>query len=296
MVVIIVVELRKDRDELIDKALAPSTRKTYSRMVINFKQFCKDIGSRFREGLKNDSVELWLTSLQRKGMAGGTIKSHLSAIRQYCMQNDIQARLHTPRISLILKGIQNSSNRPREIKNVVTLSHLKRLVKTSKVVLGSGFEQRQFAAMVTLAFYAFLRPSELCVTSSGHALSWRDVRFERRNHSLKIKFSTYKHSRGAVVVKVDAMGGQCCPVRCLRSYKRCCGVKNDKILFDIGLRTFKAHLNSILVAAGIKTRITPHCFRHGGATWASNDGWSDARIKAHGRWRSEAYKLYVRSF
>ena len=41
--------------------------------------------------------------------------------------------------------------------------------------------------------------------------------------------------------------------------------------------------------------VAPHSLRHGGATWASLRAWSDARIKAHGRWNSEAYKAYVRA-
>ena len=33
--------------------------------------------------------------------------------------------------------------------------------------------------------------------------------------------------------------------------------------------------------------------RRGGATWASLQGWSDSRIRAHGRWSSGAFKKYI---
>ena len=64
-------------------------------------------------------------------------------------------------------------------------------------------------------------------------------------------------------------------------------------LFDVTLQEFRATLEDVRLAASIRTHLTPHCFRHGGATWAANQGWPDARIKAHGRWKSDAYKRYV---
>ena len=42
--------------------------------------------------------------------------------------------------------------------------------------------------------------------------------------------------------------------------------------------------------------INPHDMRIGGATWAASQGWPDSMIRAHGRWRSDAFLQYIRPF
>ena len=49
----------------------------------------------------------------------------------------------------------------------------------------------------------------------------------------------------------------------------------------------------VAVVAGLQDNVTPHALRRGGATWASLQGWSDSRIRAHGRWSSGAFKKYI---
>lgn len=44
----------------------------------------------------------------------------------------------------------------------------------------------------------------------------------------------------------------------------------------------------------IQSKLTLHSFRRGGATWYSEQGLTDAKLRALGRWKSEAYKCYVK--
>ena len=67
-------------------------------------------------------------------------------------------------------------------------------------------------------------------------------------------------------------------------------------LFDITTKEFREILEDLRQLAGIKSQITPHCFRVGGATWASKQGWSEARIQLHRRWKSGAHRIYIRSY
>ena len=43
------------------------------------------------------------------------------------------------------------------------------------------------------------------------------------------------------------------------------------------------------------SRYKNHSFRIGGACHAADKGYSDAQIRALGRWKSEAFKVYLRS-
>lgn len=291
-----VVGLRKDRDRLIYQALAPSTRKVYAKHVEKFREFCGTLGTTMRQGLRGETVELWLTQLRRRGAAYGTVRSHLAAVRQYCLQYQVKARLDTPRITLILKGIKKEQGQGKTVKNVITLSHLHRLTVAAAKIYGKGFQQRRFSSMASLAFFAFLRPSEYCISAAGHELRWRDVKFERKLRSIRIVMRSYKHSQGEKMIRVGATGGSCCPVKLLWKYKKVCDSRGSRPVFRMETRQFRCQLDRLMEVAKIKTHLTPHCFRHGGATWASNNGWTDARIKAHGRWKSDAYKLYVRPF
>ena len=290
-----VAGLRKNRDRLIDQALAPSTRKVYAKQVEKFREFCKTMGDTVRQGLQGETAELWLTHLRMGGAAYGTVRSHLSAVRQYCLQHHIKSNLDTPRITLILKGIRKEQGQRRTVKNVVTLTQLRRLIKATRKVYGKGFQQRRFSAMMALAFFGFLRPSEYCLSAAGHGLLWKDVKFEKKLQSIKIVMRSYKHSLGERVIRVEATGGSCCPVQLLWKYKNLCVSRGSRPLFGMEARQFYVQLFRLVKAAKIRTHLTPHCLRHGGATWASSRGWSEARIKAHGRWSSNAYKLYVHS-
>ena len=212
-------DLKKERDLLIYQALAPSTRKVYSTHVQKFRMFCKHIGSQLPKGYSDESVELWLTHLKNEGAAYSTIRSHLSAVKQYCLQKEIPSRMDSPRVILVLKGIRRNQEKSSKIKEVVKLSDLRRLILASKKLFGDGFKHRQFAAMASLAFFAFLRPSEYCVSSAAHELKWEDVKVGSKLQSLKITLPSYKHSKGAGMVLVKAQGTLSCPVSCFLAYR-----------------------------------------------------------------------------
>ena len=172
-----------------------------------------------------------------------------------------------------------------------TLSHIIRLIKTAKACYHDK-DYREIAAMITLAFFGFFRPSEYCITKANHNLRWKDVQFSRNKGSVKLSLRSYKHSRGQCKVYLSKVK-ECCPVEHLRKYRETFALSHGEALFNVTAKELVAKLKSLSTYAKIKTHLTPHSFRHGGATWASHQGWPDARIKAHGRWRSDAHKHYV---
>lgn len=289
-----IADLKKERDRLMNQALAPSTKKAYTKQLFKFKSFCQDIGEELPQAFQNESVELWLAHLKEGGAACSTIRSHLSALRHHCLLHNTPANLNSPRIQLILKGIQREAVTGLPPKRPVTLSHLRRLINASQTVHGEGLEHNRFSAMISLAFYGFLRPSEICTSSAKHELKWTNVKFGTKKHSVRITLVTYKHSQQANSIKIKRTNTKSCPIKWLKRYKNTYKNKGTAV-FPITVRDFQTTLEKMKQKAKIKTHITPHCLRHGGATWASNQGWTDAKIKAHGRWRSNAYTRYVKA-
>ena len=66
-------------------------------------------------------------------------------------------------------------------------------------------------------------------------------------------------------------------------------------LFPISTSEFAQVLSRCIEQAGIKSKLTPHSFRRGGATWFSSNGMTDATLRAYGRWSSNAYLCYVKA-
>ena len=271
----------------MDNALAPSTRKVYQKSVGKFREFCQGMDI---DLIDDEALELWVTHLSDEGVTPGVIKSHISALRNYSLKQKLPLHLDNPRLKLLLKGSEKSKSR-HVARPVATLSHVIRLVKAAKACYHNK-NYREITAMITLAFFGFLRPSEYCITKAGHNLRWKDVQFSRNNKSVKLSLRSYKHSQGQSKVYLSKVK-ECCPVEHLNKYRGTFAHSHGEALFNVTAKEFEAKLKSLLKSANIKTHLTPHSLRHGGATWASQQGWPDARIKAHGRWRSDAYKRYV---
>ena len=279
----------------MDQALAASTTRLYQNSNTMFKNFVVTIGKTLRKALKDGSVELWLAQLSERGLSYGSVRSHLSALRHCCARRGLPAQLDSPRIQLILKGIKRDYTKKAPRKAVATTAHLKRLISTSKVIFNRK-EHCRFAAMIALAFFGFLRPSEYCITPANHYLRWNDVKFSKQKNSVRLTLKSYKHSCKESIVQLSVTGSYCCPVKWLLSYMASYEYNHSIPLFDVTAKEFRVVLHELREAAGIKTKLTPHSFRHGGASWASNHGWPDARVRAHGRWHLDAYKQYVRAY
>ena len=289
-----VAGLEKDTDRLMNQALATSTNRIYDKHVLMFKTFCSQLRIDISKGFTSKAVELWLTNLQKQNMAYSTVRARLSALRHYCIRKEILSELETPRIKLILKGIKKGEKKKNR-KPLVTISHLKRLIMSSEKVLSKKKHSR-FIAMIAIAFFGFLRPSEYCVSPVGHELQWNDVKFSKKFVSMRLALSSFKHSKKRAKVQLFSMRKDYCPVELMKKYRENYRNSHGLALFSVTQKQFGTTLRNLCAYANIKSKLTPHCFRHGGASWAERQGWSDAQIRTHGRWMSDAFKLYVRAF
>ena len=67
-------------------------------------------------------------------------------------------------------------------------------------------------------------------------------------------------------------------------------------LVPITVYQFNTELSRCLQFCGLDTsRYKGHSFRIGAASLAADNGLSDAQIRTLGRWKSDAFKIYIRS-
>ena len=234
------------------------------------------------------SVEYWVVKLANMGKSHGSILSSVSAVKFFCTKEGKKLNFATARLKLILRGIKNSGPIQRPAP-VVSYDQLVAMVRSSRKVLGKSKGNR-FAAMITCAFFGFLRPSEYCITSSGHELKSGDI--DITDSQITLTLTTFKHSKGPAMVRIHRVAGPACPVYRVSKYLkvRC---KTVNTFFHVSYKTFCDEFARVAVVAGLQDNVTPHALRRGGATWASLQGWSDSRIRAHGRWSSGAFKKYI---
>lgn len=279
----------------MDEALADKTATTYQRYYNKFSEFCEKLKLRPKGKGSAHSVELWVAELSKCGLTYGTVQSHLSAVRHVSKREGLDIDIQSDKIQLALKGLKRKTiHAPK--KHAVSLSELALLQSKADVL--PAHTSLMFRIMVSLAFFGFLRPSEYCITTEDHHLKFGDIKLAKSGKSCYLRLKSYKHSVKPTIIKIMGSWSKSDNVvSLLRTYlDRNSHQCKTAPLFNISVARFRSMLCRVAAEAGLKSLVTPHCFRHGGATWASKQGWSTARIQAHGRWRSSAYTSYVNSY
>ena len=143
---------------------------------------------------------------------------------------------------------------------------------------------------------------------SSRARIWAHQLFNMTCHGLshiaKISISEYKHNSSKrpfniLLAREDVPS--LCPVTALLQYTRLRGDRSGPLFCNadfspVSLHQFNTELQRCLTYCGLDlSRYKSHSFRIGGACHAADNGFSDAQIRALGRWKSDAFKVYLRS-
>lgn len=262
--------------------------------MITYQAFCERL--REKDKYSASTVELFVTSQFKDGKKSGTIRSQLSALRHFCERNSIPVTFYTPRLKMILKGVcrsncaQPSAIRP---KNAVRMNHLKRLCDSAKSVFDPMLASL-VQSLFSMAFFGLLRPSEMCSARATPQHQLKRSAVHVRANYIKLTFSSFKHAKEEVSIYVQQQQSDVCPHRFLLRYLSQNTLNPDDLLFPCNTNDANKWLQQLVLSCKIKTKLTLHSFRRGGATWFSEQGVTDAKLAALGRWKSNAYRLYVK--
>ncbi|XP_011404126.1 PREDICTED: uncharacterized protein LOC105312864 [Amphimedon queenslandica] len=164
-------------------------------------------------------------------------------------------------------------------------------------------------ATVCIAFFGFLRLGEVMVAGpeatppiliSGIAIDSHSDPGIIRLSLGRMKTEPFGTGTTVFLGKTGVAG--LCPVRAILNYLRVCPSLNQGPLLifpdwsPLTRDVFVKHLKDTLAARGIDQRwYSGHSFRIGAATSTAQAGVPDHLIKALGRWKSEAYQIYIRT-
>lgn len=273
-------------------------------------EFC-NLASRSCLPTSEDTLLLFVSYLAQQGLSHTSIKVYLSAVRLL----HISAGLHdqftqqtTPRLELVLKGIQKESA-PKRSRLPITLDIMEKIKEALLLHPKQPDNIMMWAACCT-AFFGFLRCSEFTVPAEDSFdpeahLSLADVAVDDKMSptvvQVTIKQSKTDPFRQGAHLYLGTTDTVICPVKAMLAYL---AVRDPapgplfKLTYKKCLtrQAFSTLLSRTLTTAGVSNKgFTTHSFRIGAATSAKEAGISDVHIKMLGRWKSEAYQLYVRT-
>ena len=269
----------------------------YERHVNECLKFSKD---HKQHQFKDKSLRQYIAKLHLDGLASSTITSRISALKFHCKKKNIPGELDSILVKTMLKGVRNleyeKTVMPR--KEGCTIDQLERIITLANVIY-PGYEATMLSSMFSLAFFGFMRVSEYALTAAGHTIKFNDCKVTKEELRIIIPSSKFNRKRATVVLHSYPASSKICPVKCFRRYRKLRPTTTSSMLYLLADSTplssldASQYLKSLTDAAGF-FGITSHSFRIGGATWAASQGWSDASLRAHGRWQSDAFLQYVR--
>ena len=276
-----------------------------------------------------EMVVCYIVHLREKhhpNLKASTLKNYLSGIRMHhLMRGHYNVNLRSDLVSLMLKGAENldavkarlSKKRTRQ---PVTWTLLKRIKMRLAELKGKKAWKTAVWLVCALAFSGSFRIHELLARERNAFSSSRDLLAEhvkessmviggRTRRFLKVFLQHPKEERlsEGICVEVFEVEGEhawACPVQAYRDYMST-GIqgtgKYPLIRTPLGQnysgRDFNRDLRLILVGVVDYSLgpLTSHSFRAGLATWMAKAGYSDDQIQMTGRWKSEAFKRYIKT-
>lgn len=286
------------------RSLAPNTLQTYERGLDAFNKF------RVRFRLKNiwpiplQEFAMFLAFLFNEGLAHSSIKTYICGISFFCKINCFDDPCDKFITKKLLEGIRRSKTKTKDARLPVTEDLLHLLLNVLKSICNNSFETKLFKAAFCLAFYALLRIGEIASSngSQKHVIGISDVYFQPCGAMIvQIPSSKTDQIGLGATLKIDQhTGSSFCPCKLLIEYIEVrpkhvgplfCHLNCQPITRYQFVSVLKKGLEHIGIDASL---YSSHSFRIGSATTLSMKGVSDEIIMQLGRWKSNAYKGYIR--
>ena len=275
-----------------------STREIYDKHIKEYTNFyqARELGRMFQL----QSLRCYVAHLHQEGKAYSSILGRMSALKYFCRLQGRDNDLDDHTLLMTIRGVRNVNSQhtsTRSLSQVISIKDLKNFSRITAVLFDTYRARLIQTAMVT-AFSGFLGVSEYAKTKAGHTLLREDCRVGRSQVTIYLRSG--KSDNNPVTIKLPAQKEKrVCPVDNLRRYlmirpqsaaKELFVLSNGAPMGDSDVRNWlKKICNSLN-----KEPVSPHAFRIGGASWASVQGWTDSAIRAHGRWKSDAFLRYIR--
>ncbi|XP_052416254.1 uncharacterized protein LOC127961253 [Carassius gibelio] len=297
--------------DTILKAVSPRTLQSYVTAWRCFKTFHVSYNMPFPD-FSLLSVTSFITYLNSiKGLQVGSIKGYLSGIQFFhkLMYGAPSPEINNSQTSLLIKGIQRSQPSRTDARQPITLDILTKCIRALRTGYQPISTARTLDAMFVLAFFGFLRCSELAITSNFDpkihpTISDLSV-IDGESISYLIKQSKTDQTKKGHFIYIFNLPSPIQPYQSVLAYSqwRSSQAKSplEPLFIDESKKPvtrfwFQKHLKAVLQQSGIPVKnFSSHSFRIGAATSAAQKGLSQQQIQALGRCSSDAFHSYIRT-
>ena len=278
---------------------APRTRSGYGSAIKRYLAFATTYNLEPLP-LSEPILLRYIAHLNLDQLAPATIKNYLSALRAWVVSLGLEEpRIWTPRVQLACRAVGRAHPPPRQPLPIGF-----DLLSTMIRMLSSSHDHLLIASALSLQYFACLRASELCSDLSLSIVPSRsDISFSQSGSSLTMLYScrTSKTAHHGFQVHVGCSGNPiCAPCIMFHFFSRFPAEPASPLFrFSSGTLLSYTVYNSIIKRlvqlAGLDPSLySSHSVRAGAATQAARAGLGPESIKRLGRWRSQAYMVYLR--
>ena len=291
---------------LIRSSVQPTTLIQYRKVWTNFCNFHSNILQQdFILPVNSGNLGLYVSHLADLGLQPTTIQSHLSAIRFVHKLHDCPDPTQSFLITKLMIALHKKSP-CIDKRRPITLPLLMTFISDLKIIQNTAYHIALYSAMYSLAYFACLRVGELATSNNkGNVLDLgqvTQVSSEGELWAIQISFSQYKHSGGdqPILELIRQTDDRYCPVKLLQKYLALRPSGPGPVFVSthgkpITRQQFLGALHSSVRFRSLDPSLyNTHSFRIGRSTDMMFQGYSDAQIRAVGRWKSDAYKRYIR--
>lgn len=287
---------------LVNSGVQKSTRNTYASLEKTYKKFCNNF-CYSSYPTSRATLLAYIAYLDLLEYPHSTIRVHLAAIRFENIIRGFDYSLNDlPEIKLALRAIDRKSGPPKQ-KLPITQDILLEM----RSLITSSQEDCLIWAAMCLAHAGFLRVSELTNFADRPSLpSLRkvDIEFLHQGVRVQIRRSKTDPKGSGHTLTLPCIDSPLCPRCSLHTYMQsrldtCEPAPCAFFVFRTGefltRSVFSKMVSDLLTRLGYHSGdYGTHSFRAGAATSAALAGLQPWEIKQLGRWKSDAYMVYIR--
>lgn len=290
---------------MIWASLADATRVSYARKIQEFLVFRRQQRLEDAWPLPVAHLMRFVIALRDTDLSARSIAVYLAALSFQARALGWEDNTADFRVRRMLEGLKQSCPRPSDAHRPVSPAMLQALCAEFGLLCTSHYETVLFKACCLVLFFGAFRPSEVLSVSKfnpgDRALRWGDCQVGPNRVSLFLRHSkTDQRGRGQWVHLKKAAIGEICPVRAVAAYWRQAPqgagplFRHENAL-PMTVYQFRAVFHAALQRLGVAPGLFGlHSFRTGAASTAARLGFSSGAIQRIGRWRSGAFRYYVR--
>lgn len=289
-------ELDQRALHLVSNGLSFNSHKSYTTSLRRYLRYCHIYGFDPLR-LEERNFLRFIAHLAADQLSLSTIRVYLAGIRAWVIRmGHPPPPIYSERVKWALRAVGKSTPDPLRASPISFIQLVQ--IQSS---LRFTYDNLMLFTAASLAYFACLRSSEFCFNPQvSPPLLPSAVEFCRSSTPFcKLRIASSKTSSKGFSVIIGCSGARVCAHCNLATYlaHRNTDLSTPLFVFRDGRPLTHAHLSSFLksnVPHAPHHRVTPHSLRAGAATDAALNRFSEQDIQRLGRWKSDAYKGYIR--